>query len=148
MPKFRCWWPYKSTMGPNSSWNLILLPYYNLTRICLTFWYIQYIFWKIRMYVLIKISHKGIKYLHLHFSIIEFLYLIKVTFWNKLKVLKHYWNFRQGLLNRWTSQYDWVVRKKKKILHISHHISIKLSVCTSMRVTTMRKWSLLTLAMP
>ena len=34
------------------------------------------------------------------------------------------------------------------ILQISHHIFIKLSVCTSMRVIVLRTWSILTLAMP
>ena len=58
-----------------------------------------------------------------------------------------------GLLNRWTSQYDWGIttagwlERKWNILKISH-ITIKLSVCTSMRVTALRAWSILTLVMP
>jgi hypothetical protein len=58
-----------------------------------------------------------------------------------------------GLLNRWTVQYDWgyttgwLVRIVN-ILQISHHIFIKLSVCTSMRVIVLRTCSILTLAIP
>ena len=62
-------------------------------------------------------------------------------------------SLNHGLLNRWTSQYDWGMttgwlERKWNILKISHHISIKLSVCTSMRVTALRAWSILTLALP
>ena len=44
-----------------------------------------------------------------------------------------------GLLNRWTSQYDWGnttgwLERIVNILQITHHIFIKVSVCTSMRV--------------
>ena len=58
-----------------------------------------------------------------------------------------------GLFNRWTLQYDWGnttrwLERIVNILQISHHISIKLSVCTSMRVIVLRTWSILTLAMP
>jgi hypothetical protein len=58
-----------------------------------------------------------------------------------------------GLLNRWTSQYDWGnttgwLERIVNILQISDLIFIKLSVCTSMRVIVLRTWSTLTLAMP
>ena len=60
--------------------------------------------------------------------------------------------FTHGLLNRWTLQYDWGIttgglERLENILQVSHHISIKISVSTSMRVTTLRAWSILALAM-
>ena len=57
------------------------------------------------------------------------------------------------LLNKRTSEYGWVIRtgwleRILNILQISHHISIKLSVCTSTKVIVLWSWSILKLAMP
>ena len=54
----------------------------------------------------------------------------------------------QGILNRWTSQYDLGITagglgRKLNILQISHHNSKKLSLYTSMSVTALRAWSIL-----
>ena len=75
---------------------------------------------------------------------------------NAIKKIKSYVSLQiqanwpsHGLLDRWTSQYDWGIttgglERKLNILQISHHNLIKLS----MRVRALRAWSILTLAMP
>ena len=55
---------------------------------------------------------------------------------------------RQGLLNRWTSQYDWGLTFNLNNGTKSHLIIVKLLENTFLGMTKVRDWPILTLAMP
>ena len=60
---------------------------------------------------------------------------------------------RQGLLNRWTSQYDWGITAGGLTFNLnngtkSHLIIVKLLENTFLGMTKVRDWPILTLAMP
>ena len=72
----------------------------------------------------------------------------------KIKALYYIkWYIIQGLLNRWTSQYDWGITTGGLTFNLnngtkSHLIIVKLLENTFLGMTKVRVWPILTLAMP
>ena len=62
------------------------------------------------------------------------------------------WGITQGLLNRWTSQYDWGITTGGLTFNLNngtktHLIIVKLLENTFLGMTKVRAWPILTLAM-